>query len=447
VKTIRIGGGAGFSGDRIEPAVDLAREGELDYLVFECLAERTIALAQQARAHNPEGGYDPLLVQRFTAVLPPCRAHGVTIITNMGAANPIAAGQAVAGVARGLGLGGVSIATVTGDDVLDLVASGDFTIAETGAPVAALADRLVSANAYIGSEALIEALAGGADVVITGRAADPSLFVAPLAYEFGWDMDDWSALGRGTLVGHLLECAGQITGGYYADPGVKDVSDLGRLGFPIAEVPRHGPIVITKLPGSGGAVTPATCKEQLLYEIHDPASYLTPDVAADFSRTVVTELARDRVAVDGAGGRPRPGTLKVSLGFRDGFVGEGQISYAGSGALERATLAATIVRERLALAGVETDDIRYDLIGVSAVHGPGLSGDRPAPYEVRLRVAARTSSLAVAQQIGNEVESLYTNGPAGGGGAVKSAREVLSVASTFIPRSVVTCRVHREVVT
>jgi hypothetical protein len=446
VKTIRIGGGAGFSGDRIEPAVDLARDGELDYLVFECLAERTIALAQEARAHDPDGGYDPLLVQRFRAVLPLCREHKVTIITNMGAANPLAAGVAVANVARSLGLRDVSIATVTGDDVLDVVANGDFAIAETGTPVAALGDRLVSANAYIGAEPLIEALTGDADVVITGRAADPSLFVAPLAYEFGWEMDAWSALGRGTLVGHLLECAGQITGGYYADPGVKDVPDLGRLGFPLAEIPRQGPIVITKLPGSGGAVTPATCKEQLLYEIHDPACYLTPDVVADFSRTEMTELARDRVAVDGASGRPRPGTFKVSLGFRDGFVGEGQISYAGSGARERAMLAGNIVRERLALAGVHTDDIRYDLIGVNAVHGEALSRERPVPYEVRLRVVARTGTLAIAQQIGNEVESLYTNGPAGGGGVVKSAREVLSVASTFIPRSLVTCRVHRQVV-
>jgi acyclic terpene utilization AtuA family protein len=445
VKTIRIGGGAGFSGDRIEPAVDLARDGELDYLVFECLAERTIALAQQARARDPNGGYDALLIDRLEAVLPPCRERGVTIITNMGAANPVAGATAVAGLARRMGFQGLSIATVTGDDVLDLVATGQFTIAETGAPVAALRDRLVSANAYIGAEPLIEALTGDPDVVITGRAADPSLFVAPLAHEFGWAMDAWPALGRGTLVGHLLECAGQITGGYFADPGVKDVEDLGRLGFPIAEVTEQGPIVITKLSGSGGAVTPATCKEQLLYEIHDPAAYMTPDVTADFSRILMTELARDRVAVDGASGHERPETLKVSLGFRDGFIGEGQISYAGTGALERATLAARIVCERLALAGVHTDDIRYDLIGVNALHGAALSSPGPAPYEVRLRVAARAVTLTGARRIGHEVESLYTNGPAGCGGATKSAREVLSVASTFIPRSLVTCSVHRQV--
>ena len=240
MKVVRIGGGAGFSGDRIEPAVDLARDGELDYLVFECLAERTIALAQLARARDPQSGYDPLLRERFEAVLPACRDHGVTIITNMGAANPPAAAAVVADLARRMGHGGLSIATVTGDDVLELVAGGQFTIAETGEPVATLRDRLVSANAYIGAEPLVEALAGGADVVITGRAADPSLFVAPLAHEFGWAMDAWHELGRGTLVGHLLECAGQVTGGYFADPGLKDVDDLSRLGFPIAEVSATG---------------------------------------------------------------------------------------------------------------------------------------------------------------------------------------------------------------
>ena len=296
MKVVRIGGGAGFSGDRIEPAVDLARDGELDYLVFECLAERTIALAQLARARDPQSGYDPLLRERFEAILPACRDHGVTIITNMGAANPPAAAAVVADLARRMGHGGLSIATVTGDDQLELVAGGQFTIAETGEPVATLRDRLVSANAYLGAEPLVEALAGGADVVITGRAADPSLFVAPLAYEFGWAMDAWHELGRGTLVGHLLECAGQVTGGYFADPGLKDVDDLSRLGFPIAEIPQQGAVVITKLPGTGGAVTPATCKEQLLYEIHDPAAYMTPDAVADFSRVRITELARDRVA-------------------------------------------------------------------------------------------------------------------------------------------------------
>ncbi len=442
--TIRIGCGAGFSGDRIEPAVELAVSGELDYLVFECLAERTIALAQQAKSRDPMGGYDPLLVARMEAVLGECRKRATTIVTNMGAANPAAAADMVRGIARRLGLTGLSVAAVTGDDVRHLMETGDFVVAETGESVRDLGDRLVSANAYIGALAIQEALSRGAGVVITGRAADPSLFVAPLAYERGWSMDDWPQLGRATLVGHLLECAGQITGGYFADPGCKDVDGLSDLGFPIAEIPEHGPIIITKVPGSGGAVTPATCKEQLLYELHDPAAYVTPDVVADFSGVRVHEAGPDRVAVDGATGKARPDTLKVSLACRDGFIGEGQISYAGSGSAERAKLAADVVVHRLRRMNVATSEVRVDLIGVNALHGSRLA-DAVRPYEVRLRVAARTNTLAAAHAVANEVESLYTNGPAGGGGATKSAREVVSLMSTYIPRELVRCDVRLEV--
>ena len=352
----------------------------------------------------------------------------------------------MAALAGRLGCRGLAIATVTGDDVLDAVRGGHYTIAETGEPVTSLGDRLVSANAYIGAEPIVEALGQGADIVITGRAADPSLFVAPLVHEFGWSLDDWPRLGRGTLAGHLLECAAQVTGGYFADPGRKDVERLEDVGFPIAEVSDEGPIVITKLEASGGAVTTATCKEQLLYEIHDPTTYMTPDVVADFSRVRMRAAGKDRVEVQGATGRVRPDLLKVSLGYRDGFIGEGQLSYAGTGAAARAALAGRIVVERLARKGIRGDDVRCDLVGVSALHPGHVGAPRPEPYEVRVRVAARAASLAIAQDIGNEVEALYTNGPAGGGGAVKSAREVLSVGSTFVPRSLVRCTVHRQVV-
>jgi Acyclic terpene utilisation family protein AtuA len=442
---IRIGCGAGFSGDRIEPALDLATKGDLDYLVFECLAERTIAIAQQARARDPRAGYDPLLASRMEAVLAACREHGTTIITNMGAANPAAGAEVVRDVARRLGLEQVVVAAILGDDVRAQIEAGDYTVAETGQPVRNLSDRLVSANAYIGAEPIVEALAQGANVVIAGRAADPSLFVGPIAHEHGWALNAWPELGRATLVGHLLECAGQITGGYFADPGLKDVEGLDNLGFPIAEVPPSGPVVITKVQGTGGAVTAATCKEQLLYEIHDPSSYLTPDTIADFSQVRIDVVDRDRVQVDGAFGRRRPDSLKVSLAVRDGFVGEGQISYAGTGAVARARLAAEIVVGRLARAGIPTSELRCDLIGVDALHGDRLSAaERRQPYEVRLRVAARTQSLVDAQRVANEVETLYTNGPAGGGGATRSAREVLSLVSTYIPRDVVRCTIRME---
>ncbi|MGJ5008151.1 acyclic terpene utilization AtuA family protein [Bradyrhizobium oligotrophicum] len=430
MRSIRIGAGAGYSGDRIEPAVELAAKGGLNYLVFECLAERTIALAQQARMKDPAAGYDPLLAARMQAVLPICRANKVRIVTNMGAANPVAAAEATRAIARQLGLTGLKIAAVTGDDVLEPLKTADVVL-DTGDTIHALGNRVVSANAYVGAGAIAEALAGGADVVITGRAADPALFLGPLIHEFGWALDDWDRLGQGTVVGHLLECAGQITGGYFADPGLKDVPDLARLGFPIGEVREDGELIVTKVAGSGGCVTPATVKEQLLYEIHDPAQYFQPDVVADFSQVTVEELGADRVRVVGGRGRPKTGLLKTSVGYLDSYVGEGQISYAGPGAVARGRLALDIVRERLALTGVAVSELRCDLIGLNALHGDERA-EGPEPHEVRVRVAGRTETMAEAIRIGNEVETLYTNGPAGGGGAWKSAREVIAVASCLV---------------
>ncbi len=438
MRTIRIGSGAGYSGDRIEPAVELAEKGDIDYLVFECLGERTVALAQQARMKNPESGYDPLLEERMRAVLPLCAARGtkkgIKIVTNMGAANPEAAARKTADIARSLGLSKLKIAAVVGDDVLDACKSNDLPIMEFDGTIKQLGNKLLSANAYLGAEPMAEALGAGADVVITGRASDPALFLAPMIHAFGWAMDDWNLLGQGTVAGHLLECAGQITGGYFADPGYKDVPDLARLGFPIGEVGEDGSLVVTKVPGSGGAVTAQTCKEQLLYEVHDPQKYFQPDVVADFSQVSVEEIAPDRVRISGGRGTRRTDTLKVSVGYVDSFIGEGQISYAGPGALARGRLALDIVRERLKLTGVSTSELRFDLIGMDSLHGPQVSAHGNEPYEVRVRVAGRTENLREAVRIGNEVETLYTNGPAGGGGAWKSARDVVAVASVLLPR-------------
>ncbi|WP_016835470.1 acyclic terpene utilization AtuA family protein [Herbaspirillum lusitanum] len=444
MKTIRIGAGAGYSGDRIEPAVELVEKGELDYLIFECLAERTIAIGQQARRADPQKGYDPLLADRMHAVLKLCADKGIKIITNMGAANPLAGAARIREIALQLGLSHLKIASICGDDVLEILQQGDYRVEDNGLPVKSLGDKLISANAYLGAQPIVDALKAGADVVITGRIADPALALGPLIHEFGWAMDDWQRLGQGTVVGHLLECAGQITGGYFADPGVKDVKDLARLGFPIGEVSEDGSVVITKVAGSGGQVTAATCKEQLLYEIHNPAAYFTPDVIADFSQVTITEVGPDRVAISGGNGRARPATLKTTLGYIDSYVGEGQISYAGPGAQARGQLALDIVRERLALTGVQTDEVRYDLIGVNAIHGAQLSAAVNEPYEVRARVAGRTASLREAIRIGNEVETLYTCGPAGGGGATKSAREVIAVLSMLLPRELVAPAIHFE---
>jgi len=445
MKTLRIGAGAGYSGDRIEPAVDLAERGGLDYLVFECLAERTIALAQQARRSDPDAGYDPLLADRFNAVLPPCVANGVKIITNMGAANPAGAARAVARIARDLGLAGLKIAAVSGDDVMEAVRARDLPLVETDGRVADVADRMVSANAYLGAAPIVEALAGGADIVITGRVSDPALFLAPLMHEFGWRADEWDRLGKGTVVGHLLECAGQITGGYFADPGYKDVPNLARLGFPLADVSEDGSAVIGKLPETGGRVSLKTCKEQLLYEVHDPARYYQPDVVADFSTVQLEEVGPDRVAVSGGTGHARTDTLKVSIGYFDSYVGEGQFSYAGAGALARAKLALRIVEERLKLTGVATRELRLEIIGIDSVHRGARAGSGPELREARIRVVGRTDSLKDAIRIGNEVETLWLNGPAGGGGAWKSAREVIAAVSTLLPRSEIRTGVSYEV--
>jgi hypothetical protein len=442
MRTIRIGSGAGYSGDRIEPAVELAEKGHIQYLVFECLGERTVALAQQARMKDPESGYDPLLEERMRAVLPLCAARGIKIVTNMGAANPLAAARKTAEIARSLGLSALKVAAVLGEDVLDACKERDLPIMEFNGTIKQLGNRLLSANAYLGAEPMAKALSGGADIVITGRASDPALFLAPMIHAFGWAMDDWNLLGQGTVAGHLLECAGQITGGYFADPPYKDIPDLARLGFPIGEVGEDGSLVITKVMGSGGAVTAQTCKEQLLYEVHDPTRYLQPDVTADFSQVKVEEIGKDRVRVSGGRGSQRTGTLKVSVGYVDSFIGEGQISYAGPGALARGRLALEIVRERLKLTGVAVSELRFELIGVDSLHGAQVSVHANEPYEVRVRVAGRTENWREAVKIGNEVETLYTNGPAAGGGAFKSARDVVAVASVLLPRELVKPSIH-----
>lgn len=433
MKTIRIGSGAGYAGDRIEPAVELAEKGELDYLVFECLAERTIAIGQKQKQQDPDKGYNELLEARMRAVLPTCHAKGVRIISNMGSANPVAAGKAVLKVAQELGLNRLKVAVVTGDEVLSLIQSMDLMLDDAALPVSRFDKPLLSANAYLGTAGLLEALDSDADVVIAGRVADPSLFLAPMMHEFNWAADDWHHLGIGTCIGHLLECAGQVTGGYYADPGVKDVPNLARLGFPLAEISSEGSATITKVAGSGGQVTEDTCKEQLLYEIHRPDRYLTPDVVADFSHVRFSQTAPDAVRVTGATGSPRTDSLKVSVGYQDGFIGEGEISYAGPGAVARGRLALDIVRERFAICNFNVEETRFDLIGVNALHGE-TRGQYSDPYEVRARVAARCATRAQAVNVGNEVETLYTNGPAGGGGVMKSVKEILAMDSTLIPR-------------
>lgn len=433
--SFRIGTGAGFAADRLDPAVDLAERGELDVMVLECLGERTVAFGHRDRMSDPERGYNTHLRSRMQALLPACRAARTTIITNMGAANPRAAAQRTVEIARDLGLKGLKVACIEGDDVSAVVAHDQPFMDEPGR-LSDVGMPVVGMNAYLGADAIIPALQAGADVIIGGRLADPSMFLAPLAHRFGWDAMDTQRMGAGTLVGHLMECGMQITGGYFADPGVKDVTNLDRCGYPIAEVNADGSAVITKLADSGGNVTPATVKEQLLYEVHDPSRYLTPDVTADFSKVQIASVGADRIKVSNAGGSARPQTLKVTVGFNHGFQGEAGISYAGPGAQARGQLAARIAGYRLREVHGIQSNLRIDLIGVNSLFATaGIRGSEAE--DVRLHVALRSPTREGAELMLWEIESLLCCGPAGGGGFRGSIVPCVMTKSVLVGRDLV----------
>lgn len=437
LKKVRIGTGSGYAGDRIEPAIELAEKGNIQYLVFEALAERTIARENLEKLKDPSKGYNPWLEKRIESVLQVCYEKGIKIITNMGAANPLSAAERIVEVIEELHLPQMKIAIVLGDDVYQVIQGYETAILETGEPLSTIQNKIEAANAYLGADLIAKALDTGADIVITGRAADPSLFLGAMIHSLGWDYENYELMGQGSVVGHLMECAGQVTGGYFADPGFKDVPDLDRLGFPICEMYEDGSAYITKVEGSGGVVNLATCKEQMLYEIHDPSSYITPDCIVDFTNVEFIEVKENCVKVIGGKARPRTSTYKVSVGYRNGFIGEGQISYGGPGALERAKLAADIVVKRLILRGVNYNDLRVDFIGVQSLHGDHNQNPSIEPYEVRLRVAGLTDSKEDAMHLGSEVETLLTNGPYGGAGDFKNVREIIAVASILLPRNLV----------
>ncbi|HSW25063.1 MAG TPA: acyclic terpene utilization AtuA family protein, partial [Burkholderiaceae bacterium] len=433
---LRIGCAAGFSGDRTDaagPVVDaLIAAGGPAVLIFETLAERTLALAHLAKRQDPAAGFEPLLEAMLGPVLARCLRGGVKIVSNFGAANPRGAALRIREMALQQGLPAPRIAVIAGDDV-----SGPaHRIGLQRALGAQLDGRdIVSANAYLGAEPIAAALKAGAQIVVGGRIADPSLTVGPALAHFGWAADDWNRLARATMAGHLLECGTQVSGGYYADPGIKDVPGMANLGYPIAEIDEHGDCTITKPAGSGGCVNEDTVKEQLLYEVHDPAAYLTPDVVADIGAAHVQAVGTDRVRLAGVRGHARTGTLKVNVCFESGWLAEGEISYAGARAEARARLAADVLRERLKTVGA----LRADLIGVASIFGDDSGrwlaatpcGDA---RDVRLRVALRHSERTRAERLLREVTALYCCGPAGGGGVRTALRPTLGTLSCLLPR-------------
>jgi hypothetical protein len=436
---LRIGAGASYAGDRIEPAALLAEHGALDYLVFETLAERTIALAQVQRLKDPATGYNELMEERLRAVLPHCKAQGTRIVSSMGAANPQAAAHKAAQIVREMKLGPLKIAAVIGDNVLDYCRANAQTlpIMESGLPLSSLQGEILSANAYLGADNIVQALEQGADMVLTGRVADCSLFLAPMIHEFGWSQSDWNLLGQGQVCADMVECGANVSGGFFADPGYKEVPDLGNLGYPFLEMRPDGHGVVAKVAGTGGVINRAICTEQMLYEIHDPAHYITPDVVVDFTEVRLTELGPDRVGISGGQGRPRPDQLKVSVGIKEGWIGEAEITYAGLGCLNRARLAEQVVRERLRIGGVQLDELKVDYIGMNSLHGAASLPTPHEPYEVRLRFAGRAKAKRDAAKLAGEVETLVGKGPAMSSLPRTAVREVLAIYSVLIPRAAV----------
>lgn len=435
-ETILVGCGAGFSGDRTdvaEPVVDtLIRRGGPAAIIFENLAERTLAAQQLSKLQDPSLGFEPLLELEVRPILAKCMANNIVIVSNFGAANPYGAAQKVFEIAADLGLPRPRVAVVLGDN-LSTVEGREIVKSHIGDEFDEA--RFVCANAYQGARPIADAIKAGAQVVITGRVADPSLVLGPAMAHYGWADDQWQALAGASMAGHLLECGAQVTGGYFADPGVKDVAGAHNVGFPIAEIFPDGSCIVTKADNTGGLVDARTVKEQLLYEVHDPSAYITPDVVADLSACQVTEIGPNEVRLSGVIGHPRTNTLKANVFFDGGWFGEGEISYAGPNAESRARLAMDIMQKRL---GNELP-LRFDLIGISSIFnddsGELLKRFRPGQHtDIRLRVAGQHLSLDVIESLLREVTALWTCGPAGGGGVRVAKRRRLSTASCLINR-------------
>ena len=440
---VHIGCGAGFAGDRFDAArpvvATLASLPGQRFLIYEVLAERTLAIAQKLRRENAALGYSPFLDTYLPLVLGECHRHGIRIVTNMGAANPLGAARRVHALARELGIAGLKVAAVTGDDLLATMREADLRKQPLIEGIALGERPIVAANAYLGAEPIAQALATGAEVVLVGRTTDAALSLGPLMHVHGWHSAQLDRLAQGTVCGHLLECGAQVSGAYFPDPGFKDVPDLANVGFPIAQVDADGALTVTKAANTGGRVSRATVIEQLLYEVHDPRNYLTPDVVLDIGAVTVEEIGPDRVRVLGARGKPAPSTLKATVCVDAGWLGEAEISYAGPNALARAELAATVIRRRCETLGVR-DPLRVEVLGTLAIFDSDDRGRRArvAPAmdgEYRLRAAVRSSSRKVAQQVADEVLSLYCSGPAGGAGVRQHVSPQIGTASILVDRA------------
>lgn len=460
-KTVRVAGGQGFWGDLLTAPVDQVRKGPIDYLMLDYLAEVTMSILQKQRARDPQAGYAKDFVSLMQEILPDCVEEDIKVLSNAGGVNVNGCADAIAGVARDLGLDGeVKIGVVTGDDVLDklddwLEKGIEIKSMDTGESLAAIRDKVQSANVYLGAAPLVEALGRGANVIVGGRLTDTGLTLAPLMHEFGWKFDDWDRVSAGTIAGHIIECGAQSSGGN-CQYDWQSIPDMANIGFPIVEASPDGSFIVTKHASTGGRVNIQSIKEQLLYEMGDPHSYITPDVVADFTTIQLEDAGENRVKVFGIGGHPNTDFYKVSIAYSDGYKSVGTLVYSWPDALEKAQAADKILRERLDNLGLKFDTILTEYVGVSATHGhlaksaadvrtvSGSDWVSPEYPEVQLRIGVRGKNKDDVTRFTKEIAPLILTGPPGvtgfAGGRPK-VEEIMAYFPALIPKSLIETKV------
>ena len=451
MKKIRIGAAQGFYGDTIEPAIATAKYGNVDYISFDCLAELTMAILLKDKQKNANLGYTRDITTSMKALLPYVKDKGIKLLTNAGGINPVAAQQEVIRVAKELGMDDLKVAVVTGDNLIDqiddLVAQGvSFDHMETGASIDRVKEKLTFANAYLGSMPIVEALKQGADVVVTGRTTDTAQFLAPLIYEYGWSEEDWNQLAGGVFMGHLLECSAQSTGGNFSGDW-EQVERVEEIGYPIAEVDASGEFILTKVAECGGLVTVDTVKEQMLYEIHDPSAYITPDVIVDLTQVKLENVGEHRVKVSGVKGKPKPDQLKVVMGYEDGYMGQVLMGFSWPEALKKARKADEVIRKQIEQRGLQYKEINTSYLGYDSLHGPLAQEPSEDLNEVYLRMAVRATTKQDATQLSRLFPPLFLNGPPAAGGFYGNipTRQLLGMWSALIPRELVESQVKIRV--
>jgi hypothetical protein len=452
-RRVRVASGQGFWGDELEAPVGQVERGPIDYLMLDYLAEVTMSILRRQHAKDPRAGYARDFVALMERIFPVCIERGIRVVSNAGGVNPLGCVDALVAAGRGVGVGGrARVGLVTGDDLMDrldelLAAGHELRHMESGRPLADVRDAVQSANVYLGAAPIVEALRRGADVVLTGRAIDAALTYAPLVYEFDWPMDDYDLLAAGVVAGHINECGAQSTGGNCLIDWWK-IPDLANVGFPIVEASPDGTFVVTKHEGTGGWVTRASVTEQLLYEIGDPAAYLGPDVAADFTSVELVDDGPDRVRVQGVRGGPPPERLKVSVAYAAGWKSVGTLMYAWPDAAAKARAADKVLRERLDRLGLHFAEIHTELVGWSATHGPLAGEPDPDIPEVQLRVAVRADERAPVERFTREIAPLVLTGPPSVTGYATGrprVDEIVAFWPALIDRSVVEPHVCVEV--